>query len=78
MSRSHTQVISVEVLIGQIKARACDWAVEGKGRAGRGRERKRKKRREEKRQRTEGEEDGGRRGRRWSRLMWPGGTASSK
>jgi hypothetical protein len=33
-SGSHTQVISCEplpVLTGQIKARACDWAVEGKG-----------------------------------------------
>ena len=25
-----TQVISSEILIGQIKARACDWEVEGK------------------------------------------------
>jgi hypothetical protein len=25
-----TQVISGEILIGQIKARACDWEVEGK------------------------------------------------
>ena len=29
-SRSHTQVMPGKILIGQIKARACDWAVEGK------------------------------------------------
>ena len=34
LKRSHTQVISLNllpILTGQIKARACDWAVEGKG-----------------------------------------------
>ena len=36
-SGSHTQVISCEplpILTGQIKARVCDWIVEGKGGAG--------------------------------------------
>ena len=32
-SRSHIQVILGEILVGQINARSCDWAVEGKGRA---------------------------------------------
>jgi hypothetical protein len=43
-SRSHTQVMSDKILIGEIKARACDWAVEGKGRAESFRKRQRKKR----------------------------------
>jgi hypothetical protein len=45
--RSHTQVVSGEILIGQIKARACEWVVEGKSRAVRFRKVKGGGRREE-------------------------------
>ena len=57
-SRSHTQVISLNllsILTGQIKARACDWAMEGEGGTGGIRE-KRGERGEEKRRRYK--EDG--------------------
>ena len=64
-SRSNTQVISGSILIVQIKARACHWAVEGKGGAEGFLEKG------EKEEEKEGE-DGGRRGRKWSRPTVPG------
>jgi hypothetical protein len=73
--RSHTQVISGKILIGQIKARACDWAVEAKiglGVLERGREEETRRQRRERR--TKKEEVEG----RWSSSTWSGGTTSSK
>ena len=64
------------ILTGQVKARACDRAVEGKGGAGGFREveRGRRKGRQRRERRMEEEEVEG----RWSRSTRPGGTASSK
>lgn len=71
-SRSCTQVMSGKILTGQIKGRACDWAVGGKGRTESFREGREGRRRKEK------TEDGGRkRDGRWSRPTWPGVAASS-
>ena len=73
MSRgSHTQVISCEplpILTGQIKARACDWAVEGKVGLEVLERRRQKRERKEEDEEVEG---------RWSRTTWPGGATSSK
>ena len=49
-------------LTGQIKARACDWAVEGKGGAGGFREERKGKETEE----------------RWSRTTWPREATNNK
>lgn len=68
-SRSHTQVISVNLLptlTGQIKDRATGWAVEGKG-GSRGL-------REGEERETEEEDLEG----RWSRTTWPGEATSDK
>jgi hypothetical protein len=67
-SGSPTQVNLHLILTDQIKARTCDWAVEGKGGAGdltewrKGRERT-------KEEKVEG---------RWDRITWPGEAASYK
>jgi hypothetical protein len=62
-------------LTGQIKARACVWAGEGKGGAGGFREEREEGGGETRRQKkTQEEEMGG----RWSRTTWPGGATSSR
>jgi hypothetical protein len=68
-ARSHTQVISLNLLFsltGQIKARANDWAIEGKGETGGLREGRR-------------ERNGERRDReKWSITTWPREAIRSK
>ena len=69
-----------KILIRQIKAKACDWAVEGKSSGRKVFEKGEKEedggKKWEMRWRMEGEEDGERRGGRWSRPMWPGAATS--
>lgn len=60
------------ILTGQIKARACDWAVDEKYGAGSFREGKRGRRKGIKRWRDGREDSGGIGGRRWSRTRCPG------
>lgn len=64
------------ILTGQVKARACDRAVEGKGGAGGFREveRGRRKGRQRRERRMEEEEVEG----RWNRCTWPGKATSNK
>jgi len=57
--------MSGEILISQIKARACDWALEGKV----------KLKVLEKGEKKRGEMENG--GRRWRRTTWPGGARDS-
>jgi hypothetical protein len=66
-------------LTGQVKPRACNWAVEGKSMASSFREGEKimKKVTIRKGEGVAEREDGGRGSRRWSRPMYPGGATSS-
>ena len=65
------------ILTGQIKLRACDWAVEGKGRAGGFREGQERKERGRRRWRRQSKmDDKGVEG-SWRRTTWPAEVTSN-